>query len=229
MVADWDHARKEHPGERTVMLSDASNVELDRINALAQERRAQVGELGARSVQLPDRAYGLSPGDEVIFTSALHQPGQSRVENGTLGTVTEVAGESRLSIETKGSREREVKVDAKEFSDLRLAYAQHVYKAQGRTVDRAFVLTGGWQTDRERTYVALSRARERTDIYVSREDLGEQGMDAGAIERLGEAMAESHAQEPSIATEAVHERESEVERLMRESQEHARDMGRGWE
>ncbi len=79
------------------------------------------------------------------------------------------------------------------------AYAQHVYKAQGRTVDRAFVLTGGWQTDRERAYVALTRARERTDIYVSREDLGEQGMDAGAIERLGEAMAESHAQEASVS------------------------------
>jgi len=226
MVADWDHARKEHPGERTVMLSDASNVELDRINALAQERRAQAGELGAQSVELPDRNYGLSPGDEVIFTSAFHQPGQSRVENGTLGTVTEVAGESRLSIETKGSREREVQVDAKEFSELRLAYAQHVYKAQGRTVDRAFVLTGGWQTDRERAYVALSRAQERTDIYVSREDLGEKGMDAGAIERLGEAMAQSHAREPSIATEAVQERESEVDRLMRESQEHDRDIGR---
>ncbi len=219
MVADWDRARQEQPGERTVMLTDASNVELDRINALAQERRAQAGELGAQSVALPDRPYGLSAGDEVIFTAALHEPGQPRVENGTLGTVTCVAEDSRLSIASKGSHEREVEVDAKEFNDLRLAYAQHVYKAQGQTVDRALVLTGGWQTDRERAYVAVSRAQERTDIYVSREDLGEQGMDEGAIERLGEAMAESHAQEPSIATEAVHERESEVERLMRESQD----------
>ena len=122
-----------------------------------------------------------------------------------------------------------MEVDANEFSDLRLAYAQHVYKAQGRTVDHAFVLAGGWQTDRERAYVALSRAQERTDIYVSREDLGEQGLDAGAIERLGEAMADSHAQEPSIATEAVQDRESEVEWLMRESQERDRDLGRDWE
>ena len=66
-------------------------------------------------------------------------------------------------------------------------------------MDRSFVLTGGWQTDREHAYVALTRAQEQTDIYVSREDLGEQGMDAGAIERLGEAMAESRAQEASVA------------------------------
>jgi hypothetical protein len=61
----------------------------------------------------------------------------------------------------------------------------------------------GWQTDRERAYVALTRARERTDIYVSREDLGEQGMDAGAIERLAEAMSESHAQQASITRPAL--------------------------
>jgi len=54
-------------------------------------------------------------------------------------------------------------------------------------------------------------------------------MDAGAIERLGEAMAESHAQDPSIATEAAGERESEVERLMRESRERDRDAGRDWQ
>jgi ATP-dependent exoDNAse (exonuclease V) alpha subunit len=180
IVSAWDRARQEHPGERLVMLTDASNVELDRMNALAQELRGDAGELGARSAGLPERSYDLSAGDEVIFTAALYQPGQPRVENGTLGVVTEVAGEDRVSIKTRGAHEREVQVSTHEFTDLRLAYAQHLYKAQGRTVDRAFVLTGGWQTDRERAYVALTRAQERTDVYVSREDLGEQGMNTGA-------------------------------------------------
>jgi hypothetical protein len=114
-------------------------------------------------------------------------------------------------------------------------------------VQQAFVLTGGWQTDRERSYVALSRAQERTDIYVSREELGEQGMDTGAIERLGEAMSQSHAKQASIATPALEsglgpdasadpppgpgigptpvseERESEVGRIMREDQEREQD------
>ncbi len=118
MVSDWDRARQEHPDERTVMLTDASNVELDRINAFAQERRAQAGELGAGKTELPGRAYGLSAGDDVIFAAALHQPGQLRVENGTLGTVTEVGEPDRLSIETKGAHAREVQLNAEEFSDL---------------------------------------------------------------------------------------------------------------
>ena len=199
MVDAWDRARQEHSEERLVMLTDASNAELDRINALAQERRAQAGELGARSVELPDRPYGLAAGDEVIFTAALYQPGQARVENGTLGSVVDVSGDDRVSIQTKGAQEREVHVGAEELGELRLAYAQHLYKAQGRTVDRSFVLTGGWQTDREHAYVALTRAQERTDVYVSREDLGEQEMDAGAIKQLGAAMAESCAEHASIA------------------------------
>lgn len=203
MVSDWASVRRENPEERTVMLMDASNVELDRINALAQEQRALAGELGADRAALPDRAYGLAAGDEVIFTAALYPPGQQRVENGTLGTVADTDGDHGLTIKTHGAKQREVSVDTAEFNDLCLSYAQHVYKAQGRTVDRAFVLTGGWQTDRERAYVALTRARDRTDLYVAREDLGEQGMDTGAIERLGAAMAESHAQAASIATPVV--------------------------
>jgi hypothetical protein len=97
----------------------------------------------------------------------------------------------RVTIETHEREPREVSVDTHEFPDFGLAYAQHLYKAQGSTVERSQVLIGGWQTDREGAYVAVSRARERTDIHVSREDLGEQGMDVGAIERLGERMRES--------------------------------------
>lgn len=85
---------------------------------------------------------------------------------------------------------------------------------------------GGWQTDRERAYVALSRAREQTQIYVSREDLGGAGMDAGAIERLGERMRQSRAQEPSVSRKVADreaEREAEVERRL--EQERGRGLG----
>lgn len=198
MIDAWEQARRENPEQRTVMLTDASNVELDRINALAQERRAQAGELGAHHIDLPDKPYGLAAGDEIIFTAPMRAPGQQRVENGTTATITSTAGEDQLTVETQGADPREVTLNTGEFSELRLAYAQHVYKAQGRTVDQAFVLTGGWQTDREHAYVALTRARERTDIYASREDLGEQGMDPGAIERLAENINHSDAQRASI-------------------------------
>lgn len=51
------------------------------------------------------------------------------------------------------------------------------------------MLDSGRQTDRERAYVALTCARDR--------------MDAGAIERLADAVAQSNAQQSSIATPAT--------------------------
>ena len=90
----------------------------------------------------------------------------------------------------------------------------HIRKGQGLTTETSRILAGGWQTDKEHIYVSLTRAREHTDIYISREDLGEQGMDTGAIERLGERMARSRAQEATI-TKDVAEPTAEPERTAR--------------
>ena len=229
MVADWDKTRRSLPGGRAVMITDASNKERDQINAIAQERRAAAGELGSHRVELPGKPYGLRAGDEVIFSAQFQIPGQKRVENGITGTVIDADRErDRVTIETHEREPREVAVDTSQFSDLSLAYAVHVYKAQGITAETSGILTGGWQTDREHAYVALSRAREQTQIYVSREDLGEAGMDIGAIERLGERMRQSRAQEASIAKEVDEqavERHREIEREIDRDQELDRGFG----
>jgi conjugative relaxase-like TrwC/TraI family protein len=209
MIDAWDRARREHPEHSRVMLTDASNAELESINAAAQERRAQAGELGSWRAELPGRPYGLAAGDEVMLTAAFYPQGQQRLENGTVAEVVDTRGDNGVTLRTDEAPPRDVDVNTREFAELRLAYAQHVYKAQGRTVDEAYVLMGGWQTDREHAYVALTRARDQTDVYVCRDDLGEEGMEPGAIERLAEAIETSHPQEASIEHEALHPTEGE--------------------
>jgi conjugative relaxase-like TrwC/TraI family protein len=242
MVDDWAQARREQPGARVVMLTDASNDELDRLSAAAQQQRVAAGELGLRRASLPGRPYDLRSGDDVILTGQLRPPGEERLENGTRGVVLSVDGRTdRVVLRTDEPQPRDVAFSTRDFRDVRLAYAQHVYKAQGLTTDRALVLTGGWQSDRERTYVALSRARERTDVYVSREDLGEDGTDADLIARLADRVSVSHAQHASVTRGAVDrgaggvEREEEparvesrVGRVLREQQERERARGHGY-
>jgi ATP-dependent exoDNAse (exonuclease V) alpha subunit len=196
MVDDWDRARRDIGERGCVMIGDASNAELDRLNALAQDRRLQAGELGADRAELPGRPYGLHADDEVLLTGHSMSPVESAWRTEPAPTSPRHAG--KVILRTEEPQPREVRVDTRRFSELRLAYAQHVYKAQGATVDRALVLTGGWQTDRESAYVAVTRARQRTDLYVSREDLGEDGMDDGAIQRLSERIVVSRAQQASI-------------------------------
>ncbi|MHB1539262.1 MAG: MobF family relaxase [Solirubrobacteraceae bacterium] len=201
MVAAWDQDRREVGQEQAVMLTDASNAELDQINLLAQQARDRNGELGEHRVPLKDRPYALAVGDRVIFTASLPQDGQHRVENGTTATTTDATEHGTLMLQTSGPNPRAILADTREFQNLKLAYAQHVYKAQGLTCERAQILIGGWQTDRERAYVALSRAREQTDIHITRQDLGEHGLDHGAIQRLGETIARSNARQASISIE----------------------------
>jgi conjugative relaxase-like TrwC/TraI family protein len=203
MLADWNEQRLETAEGRTVMLTDATNVELDELNRRAQEYRDQQGELGNDRATLPDSPYSLAAGDHVMFTKPHYQPGQERVQNGTVGIVKDIQDQNKLTIDTQGANEREVKVDTKEFNDLRLAYAQHVYKGLGLTANNALALIGGWQTDKEHAYVALTRAREQTNIYVSKDNLGTQGMNPDAIERLAERIEQSKAQEASIAREPL--------------------------
>jgi AAA domain/TrwC relaxase len=239
MVDDWARAREANPGARIVMVTDASNDELDRLNALAQQRRVAAGELGHRRARLPDRPYDLAAGDEIVLTGQLRPAGEPRVENGTRATVQSVSDRTDVIVmRTEEPDPRRVEFSTREFRDVRLAYAQHVYKAQGLTADRALVLTGGWQTDRERAYVALTRARDRTDVYVSREDLGQEGTDADLIERLADRAAVSRAQQASVAYDRAASREpaaqeearvveSRLARVLREQRERERARGRG--
>jgi conjugative relaxase-like TrwC/TraI family protein len=207
MVENWDHARRgDLPAGQAVMITDASNKERDQINAIAQEHRARAGELGSHTIQLKDKPYDLRAGDEIIFTSQHHPPGQERVENGTTGTIIDTShskDDSRVTIMTREQDPREIDVDTSQFSGLSLGYAVHAYKAQGLTVEHASILTGGWQTDRESAYVSLTRAREQTDIYITRDDLGEENLKPDTIERLAERIQQSHAQQATINHEII--------------------------
>ena len=138
MVDDWARTRQEQPGARVVMVTDASNDELDRLNKLARQRRVAAGELGHRRARLPDRPYDLAAGDEVILTGQLRQPGRSVWRTGRAVTVLSVNDRTDLVVmRTDEPQPRDVEFSTREFRDVRLAYAQHVYKAQGLTADRA--------------------------------------------------------------------------------------------
>jgi hypothetical protein len=125
------------------------------------------------------------------------QPGEERIENGSRGEVLGVtpAGEVVVEFDVTGRRRT---LAGEGLANVRLGYAQHIHRAQGATVTRTLVVTGGWQTSKEPTYVEASRARNGTDWFVNREDLGVEGHDTYRIERLAASMRRSHAQTPSL-------------------------------
>jgi hypothetical protein len=61
------------------------------------------------------------------------------------------------------------------------------------------VLTGNRQTSKEPAYVEATRASQRTDWFIARDDLGENGQDAQRITHVAQKMTNSRAQTPSLA------------------------------
>jgi conjugative relaxase-like TrwC/TraI family protein len=196
-VQTWAKLTEGRDIREVALIADAANTEIDRLNARAQHLRAQRGELGHHEIPLPGVHYGLRKGDLIAFT-AQHRPrGQPRVENGTRGQVTNIH-ERGVTLTLDGSQ-RKVQLAGEDLDSLRLAYAQHVYRQQGATVERSVVLTGGWQTSRETAYVEATRARHGTDWFIARDDLGAEGQDSQRITRLAQQMCNSRAQTPSLA------------------------------
>jgi conjugative relaxase-like TrwC/TraI family protein len=197
-VQNWAQLTKTHSINEVALISDASNKEIHRLNARAQHHRAERGELGELEVQVPDVHYGVRAGDRIAMIDQHHEPGVERIENGARGEVLDIndAGEVLVQFDVTGQWRT---LAGDDLARLRLGYAQHIHRAQGATVTRTLVVTGGWQTSKEPAYVEASRARQGTDWYVSRDDLGVEGHDTDRIKRLAQNMSRSHAQTPSLA------------------------------
>ena len=89
-------------------------------------------------------------------------------------------------------------LDLRQLEKLRLAYAQHVYRQQGATVERSVVVTGGWQTSREGAYVQASRARHGTEWFIACEELSLERQDERRSEALASKMQNNRARRAAV-------------------------------
>jgi Ti-type conjugative transfer relaxase TraA len=192
LVADWLVARDS--GTDVLMLA-ARRPDVDALNRLARSELQGRGEIGPSIASSAGRTIALS--DEVMCLRNDHRLG---VRNGTRGTVVS-GGEGVVVISTEDGPRRLDRAYL-EAGWLDHGYATTIHKSQGQTVDRAFVLgTGGY---REAAYVAMSRARDRTDLYVV-DGAFETGIEPNSRESplsaLTAALSVSRAK--ALATDAV--------------------------
>ncbi len=195
-VQAWAQLAREHPIRDIALIADATNKEIDRLNARAQHLRLQRGELGLHAMPLPHVHYGVHQGDLIAFTHQHRPPRAPRVENGTRGEITIIHPNGSATIALDGS-DRRITLAPDDLGSIRLAYAQHVYRQQGATVERSIVLTGGWQTSKETAYVEAGRARQRTDWHIARQDLDPDHQDLTPTARLVKRMTQSRAHTPT--------------------------------
>ncbi len=112
-----------------------------------------------------------APGDRIVL---LENNRDLDVKNGMLGTV-EAVEPNALHLRLDGSsggpnNARHLALPVKDYQSFDHGYATTIHKAQGATVDRAFVMASSTM-DRHLTYVAMTRHREAVTLYAGRDDL----------------------------------------------------------
>jgi ATP-dependent exoDNAse (exonuclease V) alpha subunit len=204
MVSDWAAALETDPDATMIAFT---REDVRQLNRLARNRLIDAGRLPERGVSVG--MLELAPGERVVCT---RNDASAGLINGMVATVT-VADRDRVVIETAAGP---VTVP-KEYllrGHLQHAYAITGHKAQGQTLDNAFVLCheGAY---REWLYVAASRGRERTTLYASLPDSGARERSparALALAAIGLGRAASRSRAQAVASEGTRVRERARER-----------------
>ncbi|WP_168878801.1 Ti-type conjugative transfer relaxase TraA [Rhizobium sp. P28RR-XV] len=188
IVSDWASARldaiakaevegRKLRGDELMVLAH-TNSEVRRLNDAIRAVMLQQNALGeGRSFRTERGRREFSEGDRIIFLEnarfveprAPHLAVQ-HVKNGMFGTVISIAdrgGKPFLIVRLDSGRDVMFAEDT--YRNVDHGYAATIHKTQGSTFDRAFVLATGMM-DRHLTYVAMTRHRERVDLYAARED-----------------------------------------------------------
>jgi hypothetical protein len=188
----WQAARDDLEGSVMIALRRADVAEL---NAAARTLMQADGRLGTERLAVGGREFAV--GDRIVCRRNADALG---VRNGTRGTVAAVEPrEGILTVATDRGERVDLPRRYLEAGHVQHAYALTGHAGQGLTVERAFVLGSDRGRLQEWGYVALSRAREATRLYVS-SDVGEPEShfheldERDPLTRLAQALEQSGAE-----------------------------------
>jgi conjugative relaxase-like TrwC/TraI family protein len=197
LLEDWWQAAPYDPG-RTVMLAYRHHDVRD-LNDAARSVMLASGRLGDDVLVLGEREFRV--GERVVCR---RNDAALGLRNGMRGRVVELDPSARtLTLHTDAGARRAIPASYA-TAHLDHGYALTVHAAQGATVDRAFVLLRDQGTLREWAYVACTRARLETRLYVVEDTLDQEHHTRRVDERdptarLAAALERSAAEEVALA------------------------------
>jgi Ti-type conjugative transfer relaxase TraA len=179
LIKGWAEYRAAPGAEKAALILAHTRADVRELNLQARAILKERGELekearvevvrelaaedGTISIERGERYF--AQGDRVMFLKNDRELG---VKNGSLGTVAEVSKDA-MRVVLDGAERREVSFALKDYAALDHGYAATVHKAQGATVDKAFMLaTPGM--DRHLAYVGMTRHRDGVEVYAGRDD-----------------------------------------------------------
>lgn len=211
LIEDWWQVKMQQPSTSTLILAGTRN-DLYQLNQAARLKMHKSGQLGAScevETSLNDvrASREFAVGDQILFCKNQRRLG---ITNGDVGILKDIHinqdGHWQFQVERQDGRFVEFSLTDDEniksgYGAIDHAYALSVHKAQGMTVDQAFVLSSDSMMDREWSYVAASRAREQTHFYCSGE------IETQLEVKMGRSRQKDTSLDYTVSSEAQHQLE----------------------
>ena len=141
-----------------------TNDDVNELNVALRAVRKERGELEWKdqSIKTSHGRFDFSSGDRIQFTGTDKRAG---IVNGTTGTIQAIDG-THLAVRLDGPERKTINFDAANFDHFRHGYAGTVHKGQGDTLDHTYLYhSEHWRS--APSYVALTRHREQTELFVA--------------------------------------------------------------
>lgn len=161
LLARYEQDTREEIGSRFIFAY--TNAECRRLNDGAQEIEIARGRVTNLHVFETDRGtLRVGEGDRLAFRGTDKRRG---ILNGAIATVEKIDGEHLTVRTVRGKR---IAFHINEFSNFDLGYSGSIYRGQGKTLDEVYLFhTSHWRD--AASYVALTRSRKSTLIFVARD------------------------------------------------------------
>lgn len=192
LIAQWAKDNEAAPDKSRFVFA-YTNADVKELNAAIRDLRRDRGELGAdHMVPTAEGWQRFAAGDRIQFTGTNKKEG---LHNGAVGTVTAIEG-TTIAVQLDGKRGNLKTFDATEFQTIRHGYAGTIHRGQGRTLDQTYLHhSEHWRS--AASYVALTRHREKAEIFVATDTLNTRPKSEPWMRATGGASALSSEQQES--------------------------------
>lgn len=182
LISDWYDYQKSHPEKESIVLAQRWS-DVKGLSETIRELHIKDGRVETQNIPLKcsvaDKLfeYRFSVGDRIKFCRNDYK--YLKVSNGMLGTIKEINQvEGDVQLKVRLDDQREISFLASEYSDdlgsnICLAYALTVYSAQGVTINGSTFTLYSAGMDRANTYVALSRHKDQSHVYINAAEIDE--------------------------------------------------------
>lgn len=162
LIHDW--SEQQHSTECLMLAHERRDVA--ELNRLARDVLCSNGQLDLSTKQSFKTHQGsreFCVGEKIIF---LRNDNGLQVKNGTLGHIQALKANGDVLVKAQGNRD--IRLNLRDYQHVDYGYACTVHKAQGVTVNNAFVYASqGF--DQHLTYVAMTRHKDNVTLYFDKE------------------------------------------------------------